>query len=250
MILTDCKQSYKNFADAVLPEWEQMTKSELCNLHVNSESENIKQAVIAALVCKCWNIFIHNYRQQPYIPIEDWYESMLEAIMYVLDKHVWTKEDSILYNNEKGPEIALHRCIWSRKMNVFYQYNRPKHLANKNPESIEKLSETGFDVQCTLNEDEVFFRDYIKMLFNNGKSCFAIISDLINHGIPREKLALEITKLTEAYSAYFYRKYGIPEKAVTVLVEQLKRKRNLAKYIQYYITCMERDQDLLNYLRS
>jgi len=39
-----------------------MSKSELCDLYINSNKEYEKEAAVAGIIYKCWNIFNHNYR--------------------------------------------------------------------------------------------------------------------------------------------------------------------------------------------
>jgi len=154
--------------------------------------------------------------------LEDWYDSMIEAIMYVLKKHVWTDPNNILYGKPNAPEMALHRCIWSRKLNVYCSNNKPKRIINKNIQSVEELKEkAGLDPECEIDESGCIFVQYIQTLLSKDKFVYSIILDLIESGVPKNKLAKEIRSLDDLYIKYFTAKYNADTKTVENTLKEL-----------------------------
>jgi len=109
---------------------------------------------------------------------------MVEAIIYVLKNHVWTDPKNVLFNRANGPEMALHRCIWSRKLNVYSANKKPKRVINLNICSTEDLKErAGVDPSCKINDEVYIFNDYIKAIIAKDKIEYGIILDLVGNGV-------------------------------------------------------------------
>jgi len=139
-MLSEYKEIYKNNA-ALLEGWEKMDRNDLCRKYVELKEKNatVPDCYISAIIYKFWNILVSQYYSQQ-IKIfneEDCYDWIIESILYVLDKHVWTDPTNILYNDPKGPEKAVHVKSKHLKGNFLVYSNRQKRKSNMFTKDID-----------------------------------------------------------------------------------------------------------------
>lgn len=175
---------------------------------------------------------------------------MIEAIMYVLNNHVWTKPDNVLYGKQNGPEMALHRCIWSRKLNVYGLNQKSKRVINLHLQSLDDLKEkAGVDPAIEIDNNGYVFTEYIKTIIQKNSIEYGIILDLIYQGTAVEKLSREIKQLSDSYFDYFSKRYTADREEVEKIINQMQNNKQLNKFLEYYILCLQRDEDTINYLK-
>ena len=147
-MLDEYKELYYQKAN-LLHNWENLSISELANLCLvyKDTDSSLYESFLSALVYKFWPITTFNYTQQVIkLASEfDCYNWTITAILYAIDKHVWTDPANSLYKDDKGPEKAINVCIKSEKLNYFTFIKKQKRTANYNSLSLDNLEENASD---------------------------------------------------------------------------------------------------------
>lgn len=145
-MLDEYKQIYIENAN-LIPNWRNMSKSELAKLYIQHEGTDIANSYFSAIMCKYWNLIgSYYYKQDVKIANEtDCYDWLIEGITYALEKRVWEDPENALYNDPKGPEKAMTVCITSTRA-TFYQYTKhDKRSLNYTLLSLDSLEENSSD---------------------------------------------------------------------------------------------------------
>lgn len=145
-MLDEYKQIYIENAN-LIPNWREMSKSELANLYIENENNDLASSCFSALMCKYWNLIgSYYYKQDVKIASEtDCYDWLIEGLTYALEKRVWKDESNVLYDDPKGPEKAMTVCITSTRA-TFYQYTKhDKRSLNYTLLSLDSLEENSSD---------------------------------------------------------------------------------------------------------
>lgn len=186
-MLEEIKKSYVKMANAVVPEWKKMDVNKLCNLYVEHEDNQIeKEGYFAAILLKKWGYIGRHYLNSKAsgFTIEDCYDMVLDAVLYALDRRMWLKPESNIYQDPYGPDKILNRCIYSQRQLRYYNANCGKRKANYGKSSLDQIQEAVGD------HSEVFSEDYsaassddlnvmmlIKGFFSSGKALEGVILD-------------------------------------------------------------------------
>lgn len=144
-MLEEYKESYRATADLLGPGWKALSRSELCNLYLESVEKNDGKSdlYLSAIIYKFWNVIQHNFytQQLKSATEEDVYDWNIRGILYTLEHHPWTDPESNLYGDENGPEKAINVCIYSTKLNYYKAVSTAKRRLNNCTLSVEKLAE-------------------------------------------------------------------------------------------------------------
>lgn len=167
-MLDEYKQIYIECAN-LIPDWRKLSKSELANLYIENEDNDLANSYFSALMCKYWNLIgSYYYKQHVKIASEtDCYNWLIDGLTYALNKRVWKDESNILFNDEKGPEKAMTVCITSSRA-TFYQYTQHDNRSlNYTLLSLDQLQENSSDGFFIPYEDKYEnLHSYIKILIN------------------------------------------------------------------------------------
>lgn len=167
-MLDEYKQIYIECAN-IVPNWKDLSKSELANLYIENENTDLANSYFSALMCKYWNLIgSYYYKQQVKIASEnDCYDWLIEGLRYALEKRVWKDPNNVLYDDPKGPEKAMTVCITSERA-TFYQYTKhAKRSLNYTLLSLDALEENSSDGFFIPYEDEYeTLHSYLKELIN------------------------------------------------------------------------------------
>ena len=241
-MLDDSRQIYEECAN-LLPNWRQMSKTELANKYIEDPSSDIAQSCFSALVCLYWKMIGAYYSKQNYkIASElDCYDWLIDGIYKALDQHAWTDPLSKLYEDPKGPEKAIVVCILSLRAN-YYQYTnydkRKLNYTNLSLDSLEEESSDGYylpyvDKYETI-EDYLYMnvnhffsvKDYFSAFFLDALFNFNLIVDKkheYGYNISINKLSHYINSVGDDYCIQFSHEYGLPVEDVKNAFSYLRR---------------------------
>lgn len=193
-MLKEYKQLYENCANSGIPNWKELDKNLLCNLYLENKGKPLENAYLSAIILNYWNLISSWYTSQQYkfATEEDCYESIIDSILYSLNKHVWLDENSSLYGDKNGPDKAINVCIKSRKGTFYQLSSKDIRKLNYNSLSLEAISENvndDFYLEDENNKDtdysfEIYLENYIKKKFNEKDYFLAFFLDaLINSNV-------------------------------------------------------------------
>lgn len=154
-MLDEYKHIYIECAN-IVPNWKDLSKTELANLYIENENTNLANSYFSALMCKYWNLIgSYYYKQRIKIASEtDCYDWLIEGITKALNKRVWKDPNNVLYNDKIGAEKAMTVCISSARL-TFYQYTQhDKRSLNYTLLSLDALQENSSDGFFIPYEDE------------------------------------------------------------------------------------------------
>lgn len=266
-MLDEYKALYEENA-SLIDNWKKLSKSDLCNLYLQYKEQNkddYAEACVSGLICKYWSMITqYYYRQTTQIADDvDCYDWLIDAIMYGLEKHVWTDPESSLYGDEKGPEKALTVCIASTRITFFQYSNRGKRKLNYNALSLDLLEEDSSDGYYLQYKDTYYFRN--EKLYNmvieyfNKKDYFTaffidafIHADVFNKKFDENKLRNHLKTLDKRYCKMFSSVYLIDEneveKASKYIIDMTDK--NISKHVQDFIIKFSRNTEFVNMLKD
>lgn len=170
--------------------WKKLSKSELCYKYIENLGKNNYKAecYLSALIYKMLPKAISYFRDQPYqfFSEEDCYDVVINSILYVLEKRVWEKDDSSLYDKENAPEIALNTRIKTQFINESITKQYYKRKANTESISLTTMEDDFSEGYLTPTVDYnintgCYLKVLISNLFNQGETLKAVVLDCILH---------------------------------------------------------------------
>ena len=226
-MLDEIKQAYYENAN-LLKDWKKLSGNELCFRYVElkNKGDPLSNSYLSAIIYKFWGVAVRFYYSQTVriASPEECYNWLIDSIQYVLDHHVWTDENHVLYKDEKAPEKAINVVFNSTKINYFVSLTRQKRKIDSTSISLEDISEEAsesyflpvFD-NYYLFENEL--TDLIMSLYNNYKYfdsvCLDLIlnEDLVEKSIDKEdryrKLKWRLRHLDNDYAVFFAKSYKL-----------------------------------------
>lgn len=235
-MIDEYREYFRQGASAI-PDWESLSKNELCFKYIENENNRlIQEACFSALMYKYWPLINKYYFMCSNVATqEDVYDWLVDSITYALQHRRWLDEDSNIFKDPNGPDKVINRRMKCARL-TFYQYiNRKKRKDNFGILSLDELlnipdsqklnsSETTLDHQ-RLNTDpltSIDLHNYVKDLFKRKDYFLAFMVDLIMHEDvfdkinersifnPR-KLAKRIRHIDQEYCIEFAKEYEISE---------------------------------------
>ena len=141
-MLEDLKQEYERCADLTIPDWRNISKSDLCRAYVEHQTNpQLRDGYFSAIIVKYWNILYRYKVTSPGFNESDFYTWLVRALTYILNKHPWDREGSAIYGDPQGPDKAVNRCLKSTRLIFYDKSNTFKRRANMCIASIEDLEE-------------------------------------------------------------------------------------------------------------
>ena len=219
-MLEDTKNSYIECAN-LIPNWRDLSISELANLYVESDDDTFKNSCFSALMCKHWKMIGMFYYKQGIksaseIDCHDW---VVDGILGALQDRVWLNPNNSLYNDPKGPEKAMNVFIRSTRANYYQFIAYDKRSLNYNSLSLDALEENSSDGYYLSYQDQY---------------------SLLNEHV--KELVVDSFNKKDYFLSFFY-------DAVfnSVLLDDCKEKNNLSmKKINKYIANLS-EEDLKNF---
>lgn len=238
-MLDEYRSLYKTAADSI-PEWGQMTRSELCFAYAASNDDYERQCYIGAIMCKFWSMMTKSYyKQQVRIANEgDCYNWLVTAVLYVLEYKPWEDAKSSLYNDPLAPEKAINTCFKNEMLNFFVAANRHKRKLSYSSYSLdsvvedsagnEHLMEVADEETTPIDEiDSKLSWSLVVQRYFKAKDYFSAFTidaflrlnfNLTKSGIEdsaiRKQLSKHLSEISDAYCENFAKTYALDVNAV------------------------------------
>lgn len=275
-MLDEYKQLYKEKA-SLIADWKKLDRSELAFKYVELKDKNsyLADAYLSALICKCWNLIEHNYYKQfiKYATPEDCYQWVIDAILYVLEKHIWTDPKSILYNDKNAPEKAINVFITHARDRFYIANNADKRKLNQETLSIQQLNEDypGWKEPSKFDQDNLIYdiiNTKVNQLFNEKRDVAAftidtivtignvfetISDDNLSYSIfSVAKLKRYLRAIPKEYSSVFANKYNLNEQKVRESIQYLHNLsyEDMNNAITYFFNEIKLDKKFIKALRG
>lgn len=222
-MLEDVKQSYITRADNIVPGWNDLDVNILSNLYVENENDDtLREGYFSAIILKKWGYIgkYYNMSRASGFSIEDCYDMVCDALLYILNKHKWTDPNSKLYKDKYAPDKCINRAIMSTRQRYYYLSNRDKRKGNFGKVSLDHVnelvgdhSEIFNDYKDTISENDnvtssILVKDLVSKLFENNKLIEALVVDNIvnddcfTYSKKSEATAFKLSKLVNNLAAY------------------------------------------------
>lgn len=212
----------------LIPNWNTMDKNELCRLCIKHENDRSYDNYLSALICRYWNLISKFYSISTNLAEpDDCYNWLIDSITYALAHRQWDNPESPIFNDPKGPDKVINRCMKSSRL-IFYQFkNRKKRRKEYQLISIDEIKENmnsdSIDIEdtsFTVDEETLDISFMIESIFNRKEYFLAFILDCIcnddvfddisdGYVFNLKKLCKYFRNIDESYINYFSEKYNI-----------------------------------------
>ena len=179
-MLESVYKSYKKLADQI--EWKKYNCNDLFFKYIEHEHDELSEKFFAGIVCRYWGYSGKLYVQcNRHVTFEQCYDTLIDTINYVLEKRVWEKPESSLYQDKAGPDKAFHMVLKRQRSILLANLNAYKRKSNFNTLSIDGAHEEYadsadgllFDLPDSDTHQELYFdisnyfhkEDYLNGLF-------------------------------------------------------------------------------------
>ena len=214
-MLEDAKKSYETLADTYIPGWRNADKNALIREAIKYKHKPIYEGFVSAIMLKYWNKMLAYYHKCKLVATpEDAHSWLVQAVMYALDKHPWTRTDSSIHEDANGPDKVVNRVLESRRCTFYQQLNRYNRKINSALLSLESLSEDWADANTPSIEDEhkIDLDEFVIMCFNCKDYFYAFLLDAIiyEHYSPYKqpkKLVSHLLSIDDDYCKLFACRY-------------------------------------------
>lgn len=225
-MLEDVKRSYERRASTVVPNWRELDVNTLCNLYIENENNEVKKnGYFSAIVLKKWGYIGKHYinSKASGFSIEQCYDMVLDAIMYILKMRKWLDPNNKLYGDKNAPDKCLNRCIFSARQRDYYLSNRDKRRYNYGGISLEAITDNVGDHTEVLC-DEVLDQDNQDYMFVN-----VTLKNIINHMVSKNKILEALVLDNIANDDCYTTKTETTEIVTKDTVEKVKRSHDVFK---------------------
>ena len=189
-MLEEYKSIFRQSANR-LPDWEQLSKNELCRKYVECENNSeLQNSYLSAIMLRYWNLIgKYYYMSSNAATVEDCYEWLEDSVCYVLREASWKNTSKSLFNDPNGPDKAINRCMKCARLTHYQYINRKKRRDNFGMLSLDELSETfgrstvePIDHAAFHNIQDVGIKEFVIQLFNKKDYFLAFMIDCIVFG--------------------------------------------------------------------
>ena len=225
-MLEDVKRSYERRANSVVPNWRELDVNTLCNLYIENENNEVKKnGYFSAIVLKKWGYIGKHYinSKASGFSIEQCYDMVLDAIMYILKMRKWLDPNNKLYGDKNAPDKCLNRCIFSARQRDYYLSNRDKRRYNYGGISLEAITDNVGDHTEVLC-DEVLDQDNQDYMFVN-----VTLKNIINHMVSKNKILEALVLDNIANDDCYTTKTETTEVVTKDTTEKVKRSHDVFK---------------------
>ena len=217
-MLEDVRRSYVQMASVVVPNWRKLDVNALCNLYLEHEENPFERSgYFSAVLLKKWGYIGRHYinSKASGFTIEQCYDMVCDAVLYVLKHHKWTDPENKLFGDKSAPDKCLNRCIYSARQREYYLSNLDNRRTNFGGISLDSIiEETGdhTDVLSDASEDfssddsfssNLVIKEIITEMFNSDKIIEALILDnIVNDDCFMEHKATSVYETEDGVKKY------------------------------------------------
>ena len=221
-MLEDIKKSYVKTANSSVPNWKELDVNTLCNLYIENEKDEVKKnGYFSAIVLKKWGYIGKHYinSKSSGFSIEQCYDMVLDAVMYILKMRKWLDPNNKLYGDKNAPDKCLNRCIFSARQRDYYLSNRDKRKYNYGNVSLEYIVDNVVDHTDVLGDDfsypnednnmfiNVTLKNIVQKMIKNNRVLEALIIDnIVNDDCYTSKV--ETKKIDNGYEIQKFKNYN------------------------------------------
>lgn len=169
--------------------WKTMDKSELCRLCLANEADSTRyNEYLSAVICRYWGLIGKFYNQSKNLAEpSDCYDWLIHSILYAFKHRQWENPDSPLYDDPKGPDKVINRCMKSTRLIHYQFYNRKKRRKEYNLVSLDDLKSNLNsddanieDESANIDESSIDLTFSINQIFSQKEYFLAFILDIIS----------------------------------------------------------------------
>lgn len=210
----------------MIPNWKDLTKTELCNLYIQNENdEYLRNCYFSAILLRYWGK-IHRLQSDTYLTatFEDAYQWVVDSILYALNHRKWLDENNKLFNDPDAPDKVINRRIKCLRINHLISQNRTKRKIQINLLSLDSFDDSdNFLGEYTYNHN--FVSDLISKKCSQDKYVDAIILDLIAFGDCSIENGLDdlvdaVYNIDDDYVRGFSAQYSIEQKKIFDIIHK------------------------------
>jgi hypothetical protein len=216
-LLEETKSTYEELANIYVPNWQKENKNNLVRSAIEHKGDASYDGYISAIMLRYWSKMNSYYHKcKLVISPEDAHTWLVQAVMYAINRHPWTRPSSSIYNDKNGPDKVINRVMESRRLTFYQQLNRYNRKINSLIMSIESLSEDWADANTPMDEDEpmVELEDIVMECFWLKDYFYAFLLDAIiyeNYTLHKhsKKLVTHLQSIDEVYCEIFAGRYDL-----------------------------------------
>ena len=237
-MFNEYKQIYKECAD-LAPGWNKMSFTELCDKYAEYKDINkwLAESYFSALVYTCWDKMNMLY-YVTHFNFPNCYNIVIDTLLYITDKRVWTDEASKLYKKSEAAWIAFNKVLRTLENRKIDAKNSPFEKANTVACSLDEIIESSLSSDSSKDAvilsdkslisnfkftDDSVYNWLVKDLINKSDYFSAILVDMISQGYGFEnkptskyatgynkrELITAIYRLDNQYCEYFSKRYKV-----------------------------------------
>lgn len=231
-MLEEAKKIYQQTADLYAKNWRNFNKNQLVLLALENKDNETYDGYISAIVLKYWNKMMkYYYKCRLVISPEDAHTWLVQAVMYAIEHHPWTDENSSIYNDKNGPDKVINRVMESKRLTFYQQLNRYNRKINSAILSLDVLTEEYLDSVTPTHYDEydAYVDEFILKYYKDKEYFYAFMLDAIVYvGVSPEypdhkKLVTYLKNLNASDVLRFCRRYGLEKSNVERAITYVNR---------------------------
>lgn len=173
-MLDEYKELCRSAAN-VIPDWEKVSKNDLCRAYVsNKNNPYLQNGYFSAVLYKYWNLISKYYYMSVNCATpEDCYGWLVDSVSCCLNLASWENPDSSIYRDENGPDKVINRCMKCARLTHYQFINRKKRKDNFGSLSLDELKESfgdsisePTDYSQEFHISDIVIEEYVVTMFN------------------------------------------------------------------------------------
>lgn len=138
-MLDETKRIYENCATALIPNWRDLDKNELCRKYIEFENDpDLASAYFSAIMISYWP----KLSTKNIVRLETGiYDILVDSVLKALKNRSWEDKNSSIYMDPNGPDKAINRIFKHTLINEYVKSNAQKYYADTSAKSLGVLEE-------------------------------------------------------------------------------------------------------------
>lgn len=240
---------------SLLGDYSNLTKSDLANKYCDAEEINDtrnQERYLSALMVSYWYMIpqLKNRSKGLRYDYEDYASMLYESLMLAFKYKRWRDPSSKLYDDPKGAEKAINRCIETVRCRHLEYVNYTARKLNGEVYSLDTLiEELGDTVQNLYVEDsyDIDCREIVQNYINKNDIFSALVVDGIAYQ-DKSTVIKHLQSITDEYLNYFKDHYVVDTDKLLLTLGKIKKatRRTLYRYIETTMCKLKTDERILS----